>query len=104
MARELPQVRWIQMEENVGFAAAAQVGIDATSSPWLLMLNNDATIERDALRLIAARDVPDDVGTVALQMRFTSRPEIVNSAGLGVDVLGVAYDRFLGTPADGPAS
>ena len=48
--------------------------------------------------------IPDDVGTIALQMRFSTRPETVNSAGIGVDVLGVAYDRFLGTPTDGPAS
>jgi GT2 family glycosyltransferase len=102
--RECPAARWIQLDGNYGFAAAAQVGIEATSSPWVLMLNNDATIERDAIRLIGERSVADDVGTIALQMRFTARPEIVNSAGIGVDVLGVAYDRFLGTPADGPAS
>jgi GT2 family glycosyltransferase len=39
-----------------------------------------------------------------MQMRFADRPGIVNSAGIGVDVLGVAFDRHLGTPADGPAS
>ena len=39
-----------------------------------------------------------------MQMRFADRPEIVNSAGIGVDVLGVAFDRFLGEPTDGPAS
>jgi GT2 family glycosyltransferase len=101
--RESPRVRWIQMEENVGFAAAAQIGVDATSSPWVLMLNNDATIEADALRRIGEREIPGDVGTIALQMRFSARPEVVNSAGIGVDVLGVAYDRFLGEPARGPA-
>jgi GT2 family glycosyltransferase len=102
--RECPDVRWIQLDGNTGFPNAAQTGIEATSSPWVLTLNNDATIERDALRRIAPSSLPGDVGTVALQMRFSARPEIVNSAGIGVDVLGVAYDRFLGTTADGPAS
>jgi GT2 family glycosyltransferase len=37
-------------------------------------------------------------------MRFADRPETINSAGIGVDALCVAYDRLLGTPADGPAS
>ena len=101
---EFPVVRWIQLEGNNGFPTAAQTGIEATSSPWVFLLNNDATIERDALRRILDRGVPDDVATIALQMRFSARPDIVNSAGIGVDVLGVAYDRFLGTPADGPAS
>jgi GT2 family glycosyltransferase len=88
----------------MGFPTAAQTGIEATSNGWVLLLNNDATIEREALKRILDRSLPDDVGAVAMQMRFSARPEIVNSAGIGVDVLGVAYDRCLGTHADGPAS
>jgi GT2 family glycosyltransferase len=44
------------------------------------------------------------VGTIAMQMRFTAQPDVVNSAGIGVDVLGIAYDRHLGTLAEGPAN
>jgi GT2 family glycosyltransferase len=104
VAREFPSVRWIQLDANHGFPTAVQTGIEATGGGWVLLVNNDATIERDALLRIADREIPDDVGTIALQMRFSTRPEMVNSAGIGVDVLGVAYDRFLGTPTDGPAS
>jgi GT2 family glycosyltransferase len=104
VAREFPSVRWIQLGGNMGFPTAVQTGIEAGSSPWVLLLNNDATIEPDALQRVFAAPIPDDVGTVALQMRFSSRPEVVNSAGIGVDVLGVAYDRCLGTPAGGPAA
>ena len=104
VARELPRVRWIQLDGNHGFPTAVNHGLRATSGEWVLLLNNDATIERQALRRILERPIPDDVGTIALQMRFADRPEIVNSAGIGVDVLGVAFDRFLGEPADGPAS
>jgi GT2 family glycosyltransferase len=70
----------------------------------VLLLNNDATIDAAAIRRIMERPIPADVGTIAMQMRFSAQPGIVNSAGIGVDVLGVAYDRFLGCPADGPAS
>lgn len=104
VAAEFPAVRWIQLDRNHGFPTAVNYGLRATSGEWVLLLNNDATIERDALRRVLERPIPDDVGTIALQMRFADRPEIVNSAGIGVDVLGVAYDRFLGEPADGPAS
>jgi GT2 family glycosyltransferase len=102
--REFPAARWIQTGANVGFPTAVKRGIDACSSEWVLLLNNDATIEPDALEKIFARPIPSDVGTIAMQMRFADRPQVVNSAGIGVDVLGVAYDRFLGTPADGGAS
>ena len=104
VAHEFPAVRWIQLDRNYGFPTAVNHGLRATSSDWVLLLNNDATIEKEALRRALARPISDDVGTIALQMRFADRPEIVNSAGIGVDVLGVAYDRFLGEPAEGPAS
>jgi GT2 family glycosyltransferase len=101
---EFPAAAWIQTGGNIGFPSAVNVGLERSSAEWVLLLNNDATIEPDALRKVFEREIPDDVGTIALQMRFADRPEIVNSAGIGVDVLGVAYDRFLGTPAEGPAS
>jgi GT2 family glycosyltransferase len=100
VAREFPAVRWIQLDRNMGFPTAAQAGIEATSGDWVLLLNNDATIERDALARVLADPIPADVGMIALQMRFADRPDIVNSAGIGIDVLGVAYDRLLGAPAD----
>jgi GT2 family glycosyltransferase len=103
VARELPAVRWIQLDKNYGFPTAVNHGLGATSGEWILLLNNDATIDREALRRALEGPIPDDVGTIALQMRFADRPEVVNSAGIGVDVLGVAYDRFLGATTDGPA-
>jgi GT2 family glycosyltransferase len=102
--RELESVRWIQLEGNNGFPAAVNAGLEQVSAEWVLLLNNDATIDAAAIRRIMGRPIPADVGTIAMQMRFSAQPGIVNSAGIGVDVLGVAYDRFLGSPADGPAS
>ena len=101
---EFPDARRVQTGGNMGFPTAVNAGLAESSAEWVLLLNNDATIEPDAIRRVFEREVPSDVGTVALQMRFADRPEIVNSAGIGVDVLGVAYDRHLGTPASGPAS
>jgi GT2 family glycosyltransferase len=102
--REFPAAQWVQTGANVGFPSAVNAGLAQGSAEWVLLLNNDAKIEPDAIRRVFERQVPNDVGTIALQMRFVDRPEIVNSAGIGVDVLGIAYDRHLGTPASGPAS
>jgi GT2 family glycosyltransferase len=104
VASEFPDVEWIQLDQNYGFPTAVNHGLRATSGEWVLLLNNDATIEEQAIQHVLGAPIPDDVGTIALQMRFVDRPEVVNSAGIGVDVLGVAYDRFLGEPAAGPAS
>jgi GT2 family glycosyltransferase len=104
VAQQCPRVRWIQLDSNTGFPTAVHTGIGATASDWVLLLNNDATLEPDAVKRVFERTIPPDVGTIALQMRFSARPEMVNSAGIGVDTLGVVYDRFLGAAADGPAS
>ena len=104
VAREFPHVQQVRLDENVGFPGAVNAGLDRSSGEWIVLLNNDATIERDALRRIFARTIPADVGAFAMQMRFAARPDLVNSAGIGLDVLGVAYDRFLGEPVDGEAA
>jgi GT2 family glycosyltransferase len=103
VAREHPRVRWIQLSSNTGFPTAVETGIGATAGDWILLLNNDATLEPDAVKRVLERTIPPDVGTIALQMRFSSQPELVNSAGIGVDNLGIVYDRLLGTPASGAA-
>jgi GT2 family glycosyltransferase len=101
---EFPEAVLVENDENVGFPAAVNDGLPHTSAEWIVLLNNDATIEEDALRRIFDRGIPDDVGSVALQMRFAARPDLVNSAGLGLDALYVGYDRLLGEPVSGEAA
>lgn len=101
--QEFPDVALVENDENVGFPAAVNCGVERTTGEWIVLLNNDATIEPSALQRVFGRPIPDDVGAIAMQMRFAKRPDLVNSAGIGLDVLGVAYDRLLGEPADGEA-
>jgi GT2 family glycosyltransferase len=49
--------------------------------------------------MLAAVASRPDVGAVATRMLFV-RDGRINSAGLGIDRLGVAYDRHIGEPAD----
>jgi GT2 family glycosyltransferase len=97
--RELEGVELVLLRVNVGFAAAMQVGFDRARGAWLLMLNNDATIERGAvaeLLRVGAADL--GVGSVAAQIRFTDAPEVINAAGIAVDRLGISFERRLGEP------
>jgi GT2 family glycosyltransferase len=98
--REFPAAELVRMSRNAGFAGGVAEGLRRTRTPWVLLLNNDATLEPGALAplLAAARSAPD-VGMVAAQMRFADAPELINSAGIAVDRLGVAVDRALGEPA-----
>jgi len=102
IAERFPEARVVELEENLGFAGAVNAGVELSNAEWVLLLNNDATIESDAVALLveAGRD-KERVGSVAAQMRFAASPRVVNSAGIGVDRLGVAYDRELGEPVPG---
>jgi GT2 family glycosyltransferase len=85
--------------ENIGFAPAVAEGIRRSKSEWIALLNDDALAEPQLFAsMLAAGSSASDVGSVAAQMRFSDRPDILNSAGIEVDRLGVAYDRLLGEP------
>ena len=101
---EFPEAVLVENDRNAGFPAAVNDGLARTTGEWIVLLNNDATIERDALKHVFDRPIPDDVGAFAMQMRFAARPDLVNSAGIGLDTLFVGYERLLGTPAAGEAS
>jgi GT2 family glycosyltransferase len=98
-------VKVIAATTNLGFAKGVNTGVGASSGEWLLLLNNDTTVQPNAVvRLLEAGDSRQSIGAVAAEMRFASQPDCVNSAGIGVDRLGVAFDRGIGEHADGGTS
>ena len=98
-----PAARLLVLEDNVGFPAAVQHGIDASSGEWVATLNDDLTVEPQTLRaMLEATGHGPRVGAVAAQMLFAKTPGVVNSAGIELDRLGVGADRHLGAPADSP--
>ncbi len=89
-------VRVVELGANRGFAVGVNEGLRASTGEWLLLLNNDATVEPGCVAaLLAAAASRPDVGSLAAQMRFARGGEI-NSAGLGVDRAGTAFDRHIG--------
>jgi GT2 family glycosyltransferase len=94
-----PAATVIEERANTGFAPAVARAIAASSGEWIALVNNDANLDPGALRaLLAAGEADPRIGSVAAQVRFVARPQVVNSAGLVVDRLGVAYERLAGAP------
>lgn len=97
-----PSAQVVTLSENRGYAGGVQAGLDVARGEWVLTIGDDATVEPDAIvAMLAAGRSKGDVGSVAAKMLFADRPEgaIVNSAGIEIDRLGIAVDRFVGTPA-----
>ncbi len=86
-----PRVQLICNAANQGFAVATNQGIGLAAGPYVALLNNDARPEPGWLRaMVAAIEQGQQVGMVAPQICFAHRPELLDSAGIEVDSLGVA--------------
>jgi GT2 family glycosyltransferase len=95
--------RLVSLPENAGFAGGVVAGLERAAGEWVALVNNDAFVAPDCLqRLLAAAAGAARVGSVAPQIRFERRRDLVNSAGLEVDVLGIGSDRLAGRPASDP--
>jgi GT2 family glycosyltransferase len=92
--KNFPQVTIIRLKENLGFSAAVNAGIAASSSLYIALLNNDTLVQPLWLKeLVAALDAHADVGSAASKILFFSDPTTVNSAGDEFSWFGVAYQR-----------
>jgi GT2 family glycosyltransferase/glycosyltransferase involved in cell wall biosynthesis len=96
---EFPAVTLIALAENLGYSVAVNAGVAASNGEWVFTLNNDTTVEAGIFdELLAVAALAPDVGIVAAQQRFASRPEFIYSAGMVLDRCGQAADRLMGQP------
>ena len=93
LAESIPCVEVIRMGENTGFCRAVNVGIKAASTPYVVLLNNDLTVERGFLKAMEkALDDDAKAFSVSAQMRMMNAPDYMDSAGDYYCALGWAYD------------
>ncbi len=100
--KQFPRVRVIANSRNLGFATANNVGIRASSAPFVATLNNDTEPRPDWLERLVEPALQDPgVGMVASKMLFAHRPGMLNSAGIALDRAAIAWDRLGGEPDRG---
>ncbi|MGC9357941.1 MAG: glycosyltransferase family 2 protein [Anaerolineae bacterium] len=93
-----PVVRVIANERNLGFGAAVNQGIRASRGQLVATLNNDTFVEPDWLStLVEVAAQHPEMGMFATKMILAHRPDTIDSAGICVDKLGIAWDRLGGT-------
>jgi GT2 family glycosyltransferase len=93
IGQRFPDVSVIENKENLGFATAVNQGIRCSDSGFVATLNNDTEAEPGWLAaLVQTTENEPDVGMWASKMLFAERPDVINSAGICVDVAGIAWD------------
>jgi GT2 family glycosyltransferase len=98
--RDYPEVQLIVCDENVGFCKGNNLGIRATSSPFVLVLNPDTSLEPEFLeRLLPALEDPR-VGMAAGKLLRFDRTTL-DSAGQRLSRARRPKDRGYGEPDRG---
>jgi N-acetylglucosaminyl-diphospho-decaprenol L-rhamnosyltransferase len=101
--RELPEVKVLELGENLGFGPALNRAVAAHPADALILLNNDAEPEPrfvEALLDGLGAGV-DAVAGVLLQERA---PELIDSAGVVTDATLMGFDYLHGEPAAAAAT
>lgn len=92
-----PDVRVVELEENLGFGTAVNRGVASGEAPLVVLVNNDVECDSTFVeRLVAPLEGAEDVGMVAGLLLQPGRA-LVDSYGLELDRTLAAFPRFAGT-------
>lgn len=100
-------VRLLELPENVGFAAAMNIGIGESSGRYVLALNPDCRLEPDFAAALTRRlDLRPDVGSASGRLLRAEGPglaptDLLDSTGIYRTASGRHFDRGAGERADG---
>lgn len=99
--------RLLEVPENVGFAAAMNLGIGESRGRYVLALNPDCRLSPDFSAILAEKlDARPDVGSASGRLVRGAGPDLapnglLDSAGIYRTRNGRHFDRGSGEPADG---
>jgi GT2 family glycosyltransferase len=99
--RRFPQANLIVNKSNLGFAAANNIAIRATSAPYVATLNNDTQVEPGWLdELMGGMTSDAKLGMAASKILYMQPPHLIDSAGIGISRAGLAWNRNNGRQDD----
>jgi GT2 family glycosyltransferase len=87
---------------NAGYGVAAAQGLALASAPWVLLVNPDVVVDRRfvAALITGVKRARARVATLVPELRYASRPAVINCRGITVDEIGVPAEIDAGVPAD----
>ncbi|MBP5309134.1 MAG: glycosyltransferase family 2 protein, partial [Lachnospiraceae bacterium] len=94
-------LRLRELDKNTGFAYAVNRGIEAADTEFVLLLNNDITIDKDfVLNLEKAIESDERIFSVNSKMCQMKDPELLDGTGDHYCALGWAYAAYKNRKAD----
>jgi len=103
--KHYPSVRVVALPSNRGFAGGTNAGIRVARGGFVATINNDVRVEPNWIEeMVRTAQRGRGVGMVASKVLFVRAPSVVDSAGLCIDRVGMAWHRLGGSYDDGSAS
>lgn len=97
--REIPS---IFLSENTGFSGAVNVGIKASKTPYVILLNNDTEPEPDYVKeMVRAIEKSPKIFSVSPKMIQLYHKDLMDDAGDMYSLPGWAYQRGVGQSSKG---
>ena len=94
MRENYPDIELISLNQNYGFSAAVNVGIRHSTTPYVLLLNNDTTVAPEFVdEMIKAIEKSPKIFSVSSKMIQMYHPGLIDSAGDRYTLLGWGYCR-----------
>ena len=82
MKEEYPEIETLVLDQNYGFSKAVNVGIRHAATPYVLLLNNDTTVDPHFVQeMIRAIERSRYIFSVSSKMIQMYHPELIDSAG-----------------------
>lgn len=91
------RIRVFRPERNLGFAGGVNLGFSRAPGDILVMLNSDAVVAPDTFRLLAAA-IADGADLAGPVVALADHPDLVNTAGNPLHVLGLVWAGHLDEP------
>lgn len=99
MEEHHPDIDVIALDENYGFSKAVNVGIQHTTTPYVLLLNNDTTVDSHFVEeMVTAIQQSKRIFSVSSKMIQMHHPELIDSAGDIYTLVGWGVCRGIGRP------
>lgn len=99
MNNNYPEIDVIALDKNYGFSKAVNIGIQNSITPYIILLNNDTTVEEHYVEeLLKAISRSTRIFSVSSKMIQMYHPELIDSAGDLYTVMGWGICRGTGRP------
>lgn len=101
LKEKYPEVQIIKQNQNLGFAAASNIGIRSSASPYVMLLNNDAILAPDCIfHMMYTMQKNPHAFSVGAHILTMQMPHRIDTTGDFYSIYGYAFCRYQGFPAE----